>query len=45
VLFRHHLGLALTAAGDRARAREAFLAALKIQPDFKDAQQQLKALD
>ena len=45
VLFRHHLGLALTAGGDRARAREAFLAALKIQPDFKDAQQQLKALD
>jgi len=42
--FHFHLGLALTAAGERLRARESLQTALKLQPDFPDAQREIKAL-
>jgi tetratricopeptide (TPR) repeat protein len=42
--FHFHLGLALTGAGDRDRARESLQTALKLQPDFPDAQREMKAL-
>jgi tetratricopeptide (TPR) repeat protein len=42
--FQHHLGLALAGSGDRARARTAFETALKLQPGFSEARQQLAAL-
>jgi tetratricopeptide (TPR) repeat protein len=42
--FHYHLALAFIGGGDRARARESLQRALKIQPDFKDAQEQMRAL-
>ena len=44
-VFHYHLGLALAGSGDRARSRSAFEQALKLQPNFTDAQRELTALD
>jgi tetratricopeptide (TPR) repeat protein len=42
--FHFHLGLALSGTGDRVKARESLQTALKLQPDFPDAQREMKAL-
>jgi tetratricopeptide (TPR) repeat protein len=44
-LFHFHLGMALTGAGDRTRALESLQAALRLQPDFPDAQREINALE
>jgi len=43
--FHYHLALAFIGGGDRAKARESLERALKLQPDFKDAQKEMRALD
>jgi Tfp pilus assembly protein PilF len=43
--FHYHLALAFIGGGDRARARESLERALKLQPDFKDAQTEMRALN
>jgi tetratricopeptide (TPR) repeat protein len=42
--YHYHLALALSKAGDAKRAREAAQQALKIKPDFADAQKLLTSL-
>jgi tetratricopeptide (TPR) repeat protein len=42
--FRYHLGIALAGAGDVAKARESLQMALKLQPEFPEAQREIKAL-
>ena len=44
-IFHFHLGKALAASGDRVRAKESLEMALKLQPEFPDAQRELKALN
>ena len=43
-VYRYHLGLAYAKRGDFGRARLSFEAALKIKPDYAEAQQALKSL-
>jgi len=43
-VFHYHLGLAYSKNGDYGRARRSFEAALKIKPDYADAQRALKSL-
>jgi len=43
-MFHFHLALALIAGNDRPHGREALQQALKLQPDFSDAQRELRAL-
>jgi Flp pilus assembly protein TadD len=43
-LYHYHLGLALAKQGNLARARQSHQAALKLKPDFTDAQQALKTI-
>ena len=43
-LYRYHLGLAFAKQGNLGRARLAFESALKIKPDYEEAQQALKSL-
>ena len=42
---RYELGKILIAVGRRAEAQEEFEAALRINPDFKSARRELKALE
>jgi tetratricopeptide (TPR) repeat protein len=42
--FHYHLGVALAGAGDTDRSRESLQTALKLQPNFPDAQREMKAL-
>jgi len=44
-IFHYHLGMALAGRGDKEKSRDALKTALKLQPDFPDAQRELKALD
>jgi len=43
--FHYHLALAFIGGGDRAKARESLERALKLQPDFKEAQKEMRALN
>jgi tetratricopeptide (TPR) repeat protein len=43
--FHYHLGMALAGAGDEDKSRESLQTALKLQPDFPEAQRELKGLD
>jgi tetratricopeptide (TPR) repeat protein len=43
-VYRYHLGLAYAKRGDLGRARLSFEAALKIKPDYAEAQQALKSI-
>ena len=43
-IFHYHLGLALAKQGNLVRARRSHQTALKLKPDYADAQQALKAI-
>jgi tetratricopeptide (TPR) repeat protein len=43
--FHYHLALALIGGNDRARGRESLQQALRLQPDFKEAQHEMRTLD
>lgn len=42
--YRYHAGLAYAKSGDKVKAREAFDEALRLKPDFREAQEALAAL-
>ena len=43
-IYHYHLGLASAKQGNLARARQSYQAALKLRPDYPDAQQALKTI-
>jgi tetratricopeptide (TPR) repeat protein len=43
-IFHYHLGLAAAKQGNLARARRSYQEALKLKPDYTDAQQALKTI-